>query len=124
MGDSEAYNTFLTGSFRVQVYKEDADPYVISLTNSGTLIHDRLIKGRNASFLVGIETNTRMVELNVGVDPDNISRSTPNVIGISDMGTSANIVPANSTISLRCIDWSSFDGLGCELKAMMYYQFI
>lgn len=124
LGDSEAHNTFLTGSFRVQVYKEDADPYVISLTNSGTLIHDRLIKGRNASFVPGVETNTRMVELNVGADPDNISRSTPNVIGISDMGTAATIVPANSTIGLYCIDWSTFDGAGVELKAMMYYQFI
>lgn len=124
LGDSEAHNTFLTGRFRVQVYREDADPYVISLTNSGTLIHDRLIKGRNASFIPGLETNTRMVELNVGADPDNISRSTPNVIGISDMGTAATIVPANSTIGLYCIDWSAFDGAGCELKAMMYYQFI
>lgn len=124
LGDTEAHNTFLTGRFRVQVYREDADPYVISLSTTGTLIHDRLIKGRNASFIGGVETNTRMVVLNTGLDGDNISRSTPNVIGISDMGTAANIVPANSTISLRCIDWSAFDGVGCELKAMMCYQFI
>jgi hypothetical protein len=124
LADPEAYNTFLTGSFRIQIYKEQADPYAISLTQTGTLIHDRLIKGRNASFLVGLETNTRLVEINVGLDPDNINSTTPNLIGISPMGNAVHIVEANSVVSVKAIDWSSFDGSGVELKFYLNYQFI
>jgi len=121
-GDAEAHNTFLIGSFRVQVYRENADPYVISLAQTGTLIHDRLIQGRNAGW-IPTDVNTRTVEVNAGLDPDNVIRNS-NIFGISNMGTSATIIPANSTISLYCIDWLDFDGVNCEFKIYMYYQFI
>ena len=121
-GDTEAYNTFLIGSFRVQVYREDADPYVISIAQTGTLVHDRLIEGRNAGWLP-TDVNTRMLEVNAGLDPDNVIRNS-NIFGISNMGTSANIIPANSTISLQCTDFGDFDGVACEFKIYMYYQYL
>lgn len=124
LGDSETHNTFLVGSFRIQVYREEADPYAISLTQTGTLIHDRLIEGRNAVLFPNVDVNTKMTEINVGADPDNISRGNPNVIGISDMGKEANIIPANSTVSIYCIDFSAFDGNNCEIKMFMNYQFL
>ena len=124
LGDRETANTFIQGSFRLQLYREVADPYVISLAQTGILIHDRLIKGPNAGFFPGVDVNTRMVQINAGTDPDNISRSTPNIIGISNLGQSEHIIPANNTVGLYCIDWSTFDGINSEIKCYMTYQFL
>jgi len=124
LGDNEAYNTFLTGNFRLSIYKEIANVYASSATGTdGSLVKETFIRGRNATF-TATETNTKMYVLNGGFDPDNTYRSTDNVIGIVNMGEAAHIIPAGYTISVRASSFGGFDGNGVEFKGFMYYQYI
>ena len=123
-GDTEAYNTFLIGNFRLQIYKEIADVYASSITGTdGSLVKDTFIRGRNAVF-TATETNTKMFILNNGFDPDNTNTSTGNTIGIVNLGEAAHIIPAGYSVSVRAGTFGGYDGVGTELKGFMYYQFI
>ena len=124
MGDTEAYNTFLIGNFRMFIYKEIADVYASSTTGTdGSLVKDTFIRGRNAVF-TATETNTKMYILNNGFDPDNTNRSTANCIGIVNMGETSHIIPAGYTVSVGLGGFGGFDGSGVELKFYLNYQFI
>lgn len=123
-GDSEAYNTFLIGNFRLQIYKEVANVYASSATGTdGSLVKDTFIRGRNAVF-TATETNTKMYILNNGFYPDNTNAGVGNTIGIVNMGLAEHIIPAGYSVSIRAGTFGGFDGSGVELKGYLYYQYI
>ena len=110
IGDDECFNTFLTGSYTIQLWTEN-----LNQGTSGLLIYQSSIHGRNSV------NQPRMVTINSGLDPDNSSTS-----GISNticLISVSLLVAADFTMSVKIINLSNLDAVGMEIQHFVYYRY-